>query len=209
MDQDMYSRLLKTEPAKKTPQKGLAETMPAIEIGENGRRVLEKRYLKRDAEGKTLETIEEMFWRVAANIAEGDRKFDKDADVEAVAREFGAPKTLLGIDALVEGQIVGTDLSEKDILALLTPHHMAKLVLSPIGAQGFVLGRGNLQLSPQALRRIGAGNMIVIATPAKLASTPVLHVDTGDAALDAKLAAPGYLPVIIGDRRMRLVKVAA
>jgi len=88
MDQDMYSRLLKTEPAKKTPQKGLAETMPAIEIGENGRRVLEKRYLKRDAEGKTLETIEEMFWRVAANIAEGDRKFDKDADVEAVAREF-------------------------------------------------------------------------------------------------------------------------
>jgi len=88
MDQDMYSRLLKTEPAKKTPQKGLAETMPAIEIGENGRRVLEKRYLKRDAEGVTLETIEEMFWRVAANIAEGDRKFDKDADVEAVAREF-------------------------------------------------------------------------------------------------------------------------
>ena len=88
MDQDMYSRLLKTEPAKKTPQKALAETMPAIEIGENGRRVLEKRYLKRDAEGKTLETIEEMFWRVAANIAEGDRKFEKDADVEAVAREF-------------------------------------------------------------------------------------------------------------------------
>jgi len=90
MDQDMYSRLLKAEPAKKTPQKAHAETMPAIEIAENGRRVLEKRYLKRDAEGKTLETIEEMFWRVAANIAEGDRKFDKNADVEAVAREFYA-----------------------------------------------------------------------------------------------------------------------
>jgi ribonucleoside-diphosphate reductase alpha chain len=89
MDQDMYSRLLKAEPAKKT-QKTLAETMPAIEIGENGRRVLEKRYLKRDAEGVPLETIEEMFWRVAANIAEGDRKFDKDADVDAVAREFYA-----------------------------------------------------------------------------------------------------------------------
>lgn len=90
MDQDMYSRLLKAEPAKKTPQKASAETMPAIEIGENGRRVLEKRYLKRDAEGRTLETIEEMFWRVAANIAEGDRKFDKNADVKAVAREFYA-----------------------------------------------------------------------------------------------------------------------
>jgi ribonucleoside-diphosphate reductase alpha chain len=90
MDQDMYSRLLKAEPAKKTPQKTGAEAMPAIEIGENGRRVLEKRYLKRDAEGKVLETIEEMFWRVAANIAEGDRKFDKDADVDGVAREFYA-----------------------------------------------------------------------------------------------------------------------
>jgi ribonucleoside-diphosphate reductase alpha chain len=90
MDQDMYSRLLKAEPAKKTPQKAHAETMPAIEIAENGRRVLEKRYLKRDAEGKTLETIEEMFWRVAANIAEGDRKFDKNADVEAIAKEFYA-----------------------------------------------------------------------------------------------------------------------
>jgi ribonucleoside-diphosphate reductase alpha chain len=88
MDQDMYSRLLKAEPAKKTPQKASAENIPAIDIGENGRRVLEKRYLKRDSEGKTLETIEEMFWRVATNIAEGDRKFDKNADVVSVAREF-------------------------------------------------------------------------------------------------------------------------
>ncbi len=88
MDQDMYSRLLKAEPAKKTPQKASAENIPAIDIGENGRRVLEKRYLKRDSEGKTLETIEEMFWRVASNIAEGDRKFDKNADVVSVAKEF-------------------------------------------------------------------------------------------------------------------------
>jgi len=87
MEQDIYSRLLKAEPARKTPQKASAH-VPAIDIGENGRRVLEKRYLKRDAEGRTLETIEEMFWRVASNIAEADRKFDKDADVEATARRF-------------------------------------------------------------------------------------------------------------------------
>ena len=90
MDQDIYNRLLKSEPAKKTTQKALAESMPKIDVNENGRRVLEKRYLKRDAEGKTLETIEEMYWRVAVNIAEGDRKFDKNADVEPVAREFYA-----------------------------------------------------------------------------------------------------------------------
>ena len=90
MDQDMYSRLLKTEPAKKAVQKTGAESLPKIDVNENGRRVLEKRYLKRDAEGTTLETIEEMYWRVASNIAEGDRKFDKNADVEAVAKEFYA-----------------------------------------------------------------------------------------------------------------------
>jgi predicted polyphosphate/ATP-dependent NAD kinase len=80
-------------------------------------------------------------------------------------------------------------------------------VLSPIGAQGFVLGRGNLQLSPQALQRIGTRNMIVAGTPAKLARTPVLRFDTGDPGLDLELATPGYLPVIVGYRRERLVKI--
>jgi predicted polyphosphate/ATP-dependent NAD kinase len=80
-------------------------------------------------------------------------------------------------------------------------------VLSPIGAQGFVLGRGNLQLSPAALRRIGTRNMIVAATPAKLACTPMLRFDTGDPSLDLELAARDYLPVVVGYRRERLVKI--
>jgi predicted polyphosphate/ATP-dependent NAD kinase len=125
----------------------------------------------------------------------------------AVAAAMGLRKTLLGIDAVVDGELAGEDMSERDILALLTRHPRCKLVLSPIGAQGFVLGRGNLQLSPEALGRIGISNMIVAATPAKLARTPVLRFDTGDADLDTEIAALGYLPVVVGYRRQRLVKV--
>ena len=104
-------------------------------------------------------------------------------------------------------ELAGEDMSEQDILVLLARHPRCKLVLSPIGAQGFVLGRGNLQLSPEALRRIGTSNMIVAATPAKLARTPVLRFDTGDPNLDTEIAALGYLPVIVGYRRHRLVKI--
>jgi predicted polyphosphate/ATP-dependent NAD kinase len=127
--------------------------------------------------------------------------------VEAVAGAMGLRKTLLGIDAVVDGELAGEDMSEQDILALLARHPRCKLVLSSIGAQGFVLGRGNLQLSPEALRRIGIRNMILAATPAKLARTPVLRFDTGDPGLDSELAALGYLPVVVGYRCQRLVKI--
>jgi predicted polyphosphate/ATP-dependent NAD kinase len=127
--------------------------------------------------------------------------------LQAVAEEMGLQKTLLGVDAVLAGKLVGRDLSEEEVLTLLGRHSCCKLVLSPIGAQGFVLGRGNLQLSPLALRRIGPRNMIVAATPAKLARTPVLRFDTGDPGLDLELAARGYLPVIAGYRRERLVKI--
>jgi len=124
-----------------------------------------------------------------------------------VAGTMGLRKTLLGIDAVFRAELAGEDMSEQDILALLVRNPRCKLVLSPIGAQGFVLGRGNLQLSPEALRRIGIRNMVVAATPAKLARTPVLRFDTGDADLDSEIAALGYLSVIVGYRRQRLVKV--
>lgn len=128
--------------------------------------------------------------------------------VEAVATEIGVGKTLLGIDAVFNGRLVAVDLSERSLLALLDQYADSRLVLSPIGAQGFVLGRGNLQLSPEAIQRIGIANIMVLATPSKLARTPHLRFDTGDAGLDAKLLNLGFLPVVTGYRRQRLVKIA-
>ncbi len=128
--------------------------------------------------------------------------------VGAVARRLGVDKTLLGIDAVIDGQRIGADLNEQQLLRLLDQHPRCVLVLSPLGAQGFVLGRGNHQLSPEVVGRIGPDNVIVIATPAKLRRTPVLRFDTGDRALDAAFAPSGYLQVVTGYHLSRLVKVA-
>lgn len=127
--------------------------------------------------------------------------------VRSVGDMLEIDKTLLGIDAVVDGSIVGKDLNECRILDLFGRYPPRKLVLSPIGAQGFILGRGNLPLTPEIVRTMGGENIIVVATPTKLARTPVLRFDTGDAALDAELGAGGYFPVVIGYRLRRMVKV--
>jgi predicted polyphosphate/ATP-dependent NAD kinase len=129
--------------------------------------------------------------------------------VQAVGRALNIDKTLLGIDAVAGGTVVGKDLAEQQILDLLDRHPDRRLVLSPIGAQGFLLGRGNQPLSPAVIRQIGADNIIILSTPAKLARTPVLRFDTGDAALDADLISRKFFAAIIGYHRIRLVKVAA
>ena len=127
--------------------------------------------------------------------------------VASIARRTALPKTLLGVDAILAGELVGEDLSEAGLLELLDTHRDVELIISPIGAQGFVLGRGNQQLSPAVLKRIGREAIMVVATPAKLARTPVLRFDTGDAALDAELAGDGFLPVVTGYHERRLAEV--
>jgi predicted polyphosphate/ATP-dependent NAD kinase len=128
--------------------------------------------------------------------------------VQAVARALEVDKTLLGIDAVVGGKVVGADLAEQGILALLDRYPDARLVLSPIGAQGFVLGRGNQQLSPAVIRRIGAASIMMLSTPAKLARTPVLRFDTGDVNLDNDMISRKFFEVTVGYPHTRLVRVA-
>ena len=129
--------------------------------------------------------------------------------LEHVAKRLGIEKTVLGIDAVLGGKVVGRDLDEAGILGLLDQHPVAKLIVSPIGAQGFVLGRGNLQLSPTAVRRIGVPNVVVVSTPSKLNATPVLRVDTGDPELDREFAKKEYLFVVIGYRTSKLHPIRA
>jgi len=127
--------------------------------------------------------------------------------VHAIGKKLGINKTLLGIDAVYQMEQVGKDLNEKEILQLLDKYKKAKVVLSPIGAQGFILGRGNLQLSPEVIRKIGLDNILVVATPSKLASTPFIRVDTGDKELDKLFKKKGFFLVIVGYRLMKVVRV--
>ncbi len=122
-----------------------------------------------------------------------------------IAEKIGCSKTMLGIDAYFGGKTVGIDLNEKEILELLKKYGKAKIVVSPIGSQGFIFGRGNPQMSAEVIRRVGKENIIVVATPQKMEKTPVLHVYTGDSALDRRLK--GYVRVITGYGRERIKKI--
>jgi predicted polyphosphate/ATP-dependent NAD kinase len=127
--------------------------------------------------------------------------------IEYIAQKLDIEHTLLGIDAVYQKKLVGKDVNEQQILALLKKYPHTKILLSPIGAQGFILGRGNLQLSPAVIKTIGIENIIVVATPSKILHTPFLRVDTGDKNLDNLFAKQGYLMVVIGYRLSRVVKL--
>ncbi len=130
--------------------------------------------------------------------------FGPGGTTHGLCRKLGVEKTLLGIDAMLAGKLVGRDLNEDGLMRLLKAHSTARLVLSPIGAQGFILGRGNLQLSPKVLRAIGLHNILVVATPSKLRATPFLRADIGDGEMDAYFADRGHLLVVVGYRTKKL-----
>ena len=117
---------------------------------------------------------------------------------KAIADRLQAEKTLLGVDVVKDGKTLLKDAAEKDLLDLLGREPKAKIIVSPIGAQGFVFGRGTQQISTRVIRAVGARNILYVATPEKLNSTPHLLVDTGDRALDLELA--GYRSVVMGYR---------
>ena len=133
--------------------------------------------------------------------------FGSGGTIDYIARKMNIDNTLLGIDAVYKKKLVGVDLNEKGILRLLDKYPKVKIVLSPIGAQGFILGRGNLQLSPMVIRKIGVDNIIVVSTPSKLVSTPLLRVDTGDKKLDHAFVKKEFMMVVIGYRLSRVVKI--
>ena len=114
----------------------------------------------------------------------------------AIAERLGIEHTLLGVDAVYKGELVGRDLNEAGILDLLSQFYQVIIIVSPIGAQGFILGRGNQQISSRVIAITGLDALIVVATPAKLQHTPVLYVDTGDPAMNDQF--PDSIPVICG-----------
>ena len=133
--------------------------------------------------------------------------FGSGGTVDYIAKKMNIKNTLLGIDAVLNKKVVGNDLNEQGILQLLQKYPKAKVILSPIGAQGFILGRGNLQISPRIIRKIGLDNIIVVSTPSKLLNTPVIRVDTGDKKLDHLFAKKEFCMIVIGYRLSRVVKI--
>lgn len=125
--------------------------------------------------------------------------------IASLAKILKIPKTLLGVDAVYNGKLIAKDLTENDILKLINKFDKVKIIVTPIGKQGFILGRGNQQFSPRVLKKVGINNIIVIATRNKLNQIKYIRVDTGDPTLDSMF--PEYVKVITGFNEYTVVRV--
>jgi len=161
----------------------------------------------------TVASEEEAQQAIAQDVVEGMEPgvcyiIGPGTTTRAIMRELGLPCTLLGVDVVMNRQVMALDVSERDLLQY-TQQYPCKLILTPVGGQGYLLGRGNQQISGAVVKRIGKDNLIVVATPGKLAELrgrPLL-VDTGDPEADALLA--GWHRVKIGYWLERAHRIAA
>jgi len=123
-----------------------------------------------------------------------------------IFEKLGLKKTLLGVDVIYNRELVASDVNESLLLNLIKDKQV-KIIVTVIGGQGFIFGRGSQQISPEVIKNVGHENIIVVATETKLASLqgrPLL-VDTGDEEVDQMLS--GYIRVIIGYGRSGIYKV--
>jgi len=135
--------------------------------------------------------------------------FGPGSTTQAIATHLGMDKNLLGVDAYADGKCIASDANESVLLAILASNQPVKIILTPIGGQGCILGRGNQQISPNVIRKVGKGDILVVCTKEKLDAFKgrPLWVDTGDYELDKTLR--GYLPIITGYKEYVMYKVSS
>ena len=118
---------------------------------------------------------------------------------KAIADALGVEKTLLGVDVIHCEKLVARDV-DGPTLERIVENHLKQggrvlVVVSPIGGQGFIFGRGNQQITPHVLKLVGRNNILVVATHSKISKLKKLRVDTGDPELDKMLK--GYIRVVV------------
>jgi predicted polyphosphate/ATP-dependent NAD kinase len=126
--------------------------------------------------------------------------FGPGSTVETITEKLGIEGTPLGVDVYRDGEVLVRDGAADDIRGALGDQNV--IVVSPIGGQGFVFGRGNHQLSPPVIR---ASELEIVASRRKLDDIGVLRVDTGDDALDEELR--GWRRVRVGRHETRLMEI--
>lgn len=166
-----------------------------------------KEQVERESEAETIEGMADH----VKNLIEEDSSlmviFGSGGTMRQIGKHLGHELTLLGIDIFENGK-VHNDLNEQDLLKLIQGHNgKVQLLLSPMGGQGFLIGRGNLQLSADVLRAIGIENILGIATPAKLLGLSSVRIDTGDASLDAEFQKRKFIKLLQGYKVTRVIRV--
>lgn len=123
-----------------------------------------------------------------------------------IMEQLGLENTLLGVDIVRNEELVASDVDAQTILATIKDQP-ATMVVTVIGGQGHVFGRGNQQLSAEVVRQFDRDDIIIIATDEKLRSLekrPMIS-DTGDVELDKELA--GLYPVVTGYQQKTLYQL--
>lgn len=160
-----------------------------VQAVKNGGREVEELVLT-DIAAHVIEDMEEQLYIMGSG-----------STVAAIMDELGLVNTLLGVDAIQEQELLASDLNSQSLLQLIQnqeQNQQTKLVITLIGGQGHIFGRGNQQLSPKVIRAVGRDNIIIVATKSKLIELEgrPLIADTGDDVLNNELA--GLIPVITG-----------
>lgn len=158
-------------------------------------------------ENEALAQVELAAWLVSRLDDESFWLMGSGSTVAEVMAQLGLPNTLLGVDIIRAGKVVAADVSAEQILQVIAGAP-TKALITVIGGQGHLFGRGNQQFSPAVIRRLGRDNFVVAATRNKLAALngrPLL-VDTGDPELDRQLC--GLIPVVAGYDDTLLVQVS-
>ena len=126
--------------------------------------------------------------------------------VRTLAEKLDVKKTTLGVDVYKQGRIFN-DVNEAQIFEIISDFVKTWIIVSPIGHQGMLFGRGNQQISPDVIKRVGRERIIIICTPAKLRDIDgdTLKVDTGDSGIDDMLR--GYIRVLTDYNEFRLVQI--
>ncbi|WP_269619198.1 ATP-NAD kinase family protein [Zhongshania sp. BJYM1] len=128
----------------------------------------------------------------------------------AIMAQLGLDNTLLGVDLITNFELKASDVSAASLMQSITDHDgPVKAVITAIGGQGHILGRGNQQLTPAIIKRIGRDNFIIIATKTKITELngrPLL-VDSNDQEVDREWL--GFIKVITGYRDSVMYRVSA
>jgi predicted polyphosphate/ATP-dependent NAD kinase len=140
-------------------------------------------------------------------LADGTWLVGPGTTTGVILARLGLEKTLLGIDVVRDGRCEIADADERSLLELLGTRD-AGIVVTPVGGQGFLFGRGNQQFSARVIEQVHRERIVVVSTEAKIArlSGAPLRVDTGDPELDASLS--GYTRVVVGYNREIVYPVA-
>ena len=166
-----------------------------------------KEQVERASESDTIEGLANHIGNLIDDDPELMVIWGSGGTLRRMGEHLNVELTLLGIDIQHKGTI-HSDLNEQQLLHHLVEYEGPRLLLlSPMGGQGFLIGRGNLQLSPDVLRAIGFESILGVATPSKLLGLSSVRIDTGDPLLDEEYQQRRFIKLLQGYRTTRVIRI--